>query len=282
VRLSLIVVPYDSGRLDARMGAGPRHLVAHGLPERLREQGHEVEVSEILLAGEFHTEVTAGVALMRRTAEEVGAALARERVPIVLAGNCGVALGMAAALGPGATGLLWFDAHGDLNTPETSPSGFFDGMGLAMLLGHGWQQLAATVPGYAPLPAQHAALLGARDLDPGECALIEHSGLLFLPPAALREEAGREALRGLGRRVARLHVHVDPDVLAPEALRGNSYSVPGGLDPGEILAAARAALAEAPLAGLSVGSYDPQEDDPLAGPRVLGEMIVGLLSAASS
>jgi arginase len=281
MRLTLIVVPYDSGRLDVRMGAGPRHLVTSSLPENLQDAGHDVEVFEVLLPEGFHTEVTAGVTLMRRTAEAVGTVLERGRLPVLLSGNCGVAVGMVAALGPAATGVLWFDAHGDLNTPETTPSGYFDGMGYAMLLGYGWRQLAATVPGYAPLPADHAALLGARDLDPGERALIERNGMLFLQPAALREEASREVLGAFGRRVERIHVHVDPDVFDPDVLRGNGLSVPGGLAPSEVVASAVEALRKAPLAGLSIGSYDPREDDPLTGPRILGKVIVGLLSAAS-
>jgi arginase len=278
MRVTLVVVPYDSGRLDTRMGAGPRHLVAHGLPERLAEAGHEVEVSEVLLPEGFRTEVTAGVALMRRSAEAVGEVLERGRFPVVLSGNCGVTVGTVSALGPAGTGILWFDAHGDLNTPETTPTGFFDGMGYAMLLGHGWRRLAATVPGFAPVAADRAALLGARDLDPGERELIDGTGLLVLPPPALRGEEGRAALAALGRRVERLHVHIDPDVFDPSVLRGNHLPVAGGLEPSEVVAAARAALGEAPLAGVSIGSYDPSEDDPQAGPRVLGEVVVGLLA----
>ena len=281
MRLTAVVVPYDSGRLDVRMGAGPRHLIASGLPERLRDAGHELEVREVLLGGGFHTEVAAGVALMRRVAEEAAAARERGRLPLLLSGNCGTAIGVVAALEPSSTGLLWFDAHGDLNSPETTPSGYFDGMGYAILLGRGWQQLAATVPGFAPLPAAHAALLGARDLDPGERALIETQGILHLPPAALRRETGRQALAALARRVERLHVHIDPDVFDPGVLRGNDLVVPGGLLPADLLAATGAALRRAPLAGVSVGSYDPAQDDPDAGPRVLGEILVGILAAAS-
>lgn len=281
MRLTAILAPYDSGRLDVRMGAGPRHLIANGLPERLHDAGHELEVREVLLGEGFLTEVTAGVEIMRRTAEEVAAALERDRLPLLLSGNCGSNLGLVSALGPSTTGLLWFDAHGDLNTAETTPSGYFDGMGYAMILGHGWQQLATTVPGFEPLPGPQAALLGARDLDPGEKALIETSGMLYLSPDALREDSAAEALAALAGRVERLHIHVDPDVFDPEVLRGNHLPVPGGLAPHEILAAARAALEHTPLAGLSVGSYAPEEDDPEAGVRVLGEVLLGLLEAAA-
>ena len=277
VRLSLIAVPYDSGRRLERMGAGPRHLLERGLPERLRAAGHEVEAVEVLLPEGFHTEVAAGVALMRRVAAEVAAARAGGRLPVVLSGNCGVAVGTVSALGGESTGVLWFDAHGDLNTPETSPSGFFDGMGYAMLLGHGWQGLAATVPGFTPLPATHAALLAARDLDPGEHELLAESGLLTLPPERLREAAGLDALAALGRRVERLYVHVDLDALDPRVIRANYLPTPGGLEPDELVAAAAAALAEAPLAAVGFASYDPREDERDPGPQVVAAILLGLL-----
>jgi arginase family enzyme len=100
-------------RLDVRMGAGPRHLVEGGLPETLRDAGHEVEVTEILLSEGFQTEVGAGMALMQRTAGKAATVLDRRRVPFLLSGTCGVALGMPTALRPARTGLLWFDALGD-------------------------------------------------------------------------------------------------------------------------------------------------------------------------
>jgi arginase len=279
VQLSLIAAPYDSGRLLERMGAGPRHLLEHGLLERLREAGHEVEVTEVLLPDGFHTEVAAGVALMRRVAEEVAAARTADRLPVVLSGNCGIAVGTVSALGAESTGVLWFDAHGDLNTPETSPSGFFDGMGYAMLLGHGWQQLAATVPGFTPLPVGNAALLAARDLDPGEHELVAQTGLLALPPERLRESAGREALTALGRRVERVYVHVDLDALDPRVIRANYLPTPDGLEPEEVVAGATAVLTHAPLAAVGIASYDPREDERDPGPQVVAAILLGLLAA---
>lgn len=277
MHLSLIAVPYDSGRFEERMGAGPRHLLESGLPERLRAAGHEVEVTEIRLPEAFHTEVTAGIALMRRVAEAVATARAAGRLPVVLPGNCGMAVGTVSGLGAASTGVLWFDAHGDLNTPETTPTGFFDGMGYAILLGHGWQQLAAAIPGFAPLPAANAALLAGRDLDPGERELIARTGMLALPPDRVRSEAGHRALADLGRRVGQLYVHVDLDALDPSVIRGNQLPVPDGLDPDEIVAAAVAALAHAPLAAVCFACFDPTEDDRDPGPGVVEEILLGLL-----
>ena len=86
----------------------------------------------------------------------------------------------------------------------------------------------------------------------------------------------------MGGRLASEYAHVDPDVFDPDLQRGDGLAVQGGLDPGEIVASERAALREAPLAGLSIGSYDPRKDDPTAGPRILGEVMRTLSAATAS
>jgi arginase len=153
-------------------------------------------------------------------------------------------------------------------------------MGFAMLLGHGWQHLAATVPGFAPLPPQNAALLAARDLDPGEQDLIAATGLLHLPPDELRTATGRDALANLARRVDRLYVHVDLDALDPAVLRANYLPTPDGLEPPEITATTAAALTHAPLAAVGIASYDPAQDDRDPGPSSVAEILLGLLGTA--
>jgi arginase len=277
MKLSLIEAPYDSGRLLERMGAGPRHLLEAGLAERLREQGHEVEVATVSLSEGFATEAGAGIEVMRQVAGRVAAARARGRLPVVLSGNCGAAVGTVTALGTGRTGVLWCDAHGDLNTPETTLSGFFDGMGFAVLLGCCWQGLAATLPGYAPLPVGQAALLAARDLDPGEEALIASTGLLSLSTEELARPAGRAALAALAGRVDQLYVHVDLDALDPTVLRANHLPVPGGPTLDGLLEATSAALRSAPLAAVGIASFDPSQDERDPGPAVVAELLDGLL-----
>jgi arginase len=91
----------------------------------------------------------------------VGEARRADRFPLVLGGNCGVALGVVAGLG-GDARVVWADAHGDFNTPETTLGGFLDGMGLATLTGGCWTAITATIPGFAAVPDDHVWLLGAR------------------------------------------------------------------------------------------------------------------------
>lgn len=152
-KIILVALPYDSGRFDERMGRGPLHLLESGLAEDLRAQQHDVEVVTIRLAEGFQAEGAALPALQKLAAGAVRESLARDRRPIILSGNCGpAALSAACALGPRTTGVIWFDAHADFNTPETSASGFLDGMSLSILTGHCWPALAERFDGFEPIP----------------------------------------------------------------------------------------------------------------------------------
>src|SRR5439155_21217551 len=88
---------------------------------------------------------------MRRIAVAVRAVRAAGQFPVVLSGNCNSAVGTLSGLTPARRAVFWFDAHGDCNTPDTTATGFLDGMGLATVLGLCWYQLAASVPGYHPV-----------------------------------------------------------------------------------------------------------------------------------
>src|SRR6476469_14090 len=129
-RVAFIQLPYDSAQLNARMGAGPAALIARGLADELRGDC-EVDIVDIHLSPGFHTEASALVELQRDATVAAREAMARGARPIFLSGNCGpAALSAAAVLGSATTGVVWFDAHADFNTPETSPSGFLDGIAL--------------------------------------------------------------------------------------------------------------------------------------------------------
>ena len=165
MRLRLISVPYDAGNRGLRMGAGPDRLAAAA--GRLRSRGVEVAEAPVEAPPGLRTEIGTTFALHRAVAAEVREAAAAGDFPLVLSGNCGSAIGAIAAAGAG-TGLAWFDGHGDFNTPETTVSGFLDGMSLAVATGRCFRPLALSVPGFAPVAERDAFLVGARDLDPAE------------------------------------------------------------------------------------------------------------------
>src|SRR5437762_6409044 len=131
MEIRLLLVTYDSGQRNVRMGAGPGHLRTAGLEAHLVGQGHEVDVQVIEPASmKWQAEVQTSFELMRAVAEHVSAARAVNRFPLVLSGNCLSAVGVIAGLGA-QTGVMWIDAHGDYNTPHTTKSRFLDRKTLA-------------------------------------------------------------------------------------------------------------------------------------------------------
>ena len=189
MEIRLLLVPYDSGQRNVRMGAGPEHLCAAGLEKHLAAQGHQVD-SEVIepASRNWRAEVQTSFELMRAIAKHVRAARTARRFPVVLSGNCLAAVGVIAGLGPG-TGVIWIDAHGDFNTPQTTTSGFLDGMALATATGQCWGELARSIEGFQPVPENAVVLLGARDLDPGEASALARSQITRLSVEAAKTES---------------------------------------------------------------------------------------------
>jgi arginase len=263
-RVSLVIVPYDSGQRGVRMGSGPRHLLEAGLADVLSGAGHEVQVATIETAVEPAAEIAVTFDLVRSIADAVAGARAGGSFPLVLAGGCFSAVGTLAGLGPARTGVLWLDAHGDFNTPETTTSGFLDGMALATLTGRCWRGLAASVPGFEPLPDHRLVLMGARDLDAPEEAMASALGIQRVWSADLRRLGPRHVVQPKVNRVAaavdQFYVHVDLDVLDPGVARANQYAAPDGFDVDDVRAITGAAARAAPLAAGSVTAFDPAFD----------------------
>ncbi|HXT21977.1 MAG TPA: arginase family protein [Thermoanaerobaculia bacterium] len=282
MRLTLIEVPYDCGRFDERMGSGPPELAAT-LPPGLASAGHDVEVRPVRLPPGFFAEVAAVVALQHEVRREVMAARASGRLPVVLSGNCGIAaLGAMAALEP-PTAVLWLDAHADFNTPEISPSGFFDGTALTTLAGRAWPAVARRFEGFAPVDDERIVLLGARHLDDDERRLLEASRVTWLRTEAIRNdpELLSKPLDALASRAERLYLHLDLDVLEPCELRANHYACPGGLLVDEVIAAIAAAGERLELAALAITAYDPTADAQRRGSAVAARLLSAAIAAAA-
>jgi arginase len=282
MKLTLIQAPYDSGHYGARMGRGPLHLIERGLLDALEEAGHPAELAPVRLEG-FLTEVTSAPALHRAIGERVAAARAAGRLPIVLSGNCNTAaVGALSGIGPSA--VVWMDAHGDLNTPETSPSGFFDGMALTLAMGRSWRNLSAKVPGFQPLDERNLVHLGARDWDPDELSLAAASALTRLDMETVREQGIPTALGGaledIARRVDQVYLHYDLDVLDPSELTANEYSVAGGLTVEEALEVARTAGSRLRIAAAGITAYDPERDLEDRGIRVVAAILQAVAGSA--
>ncbi|WP_022881646.1 arginase family protein [Gryllotalpicola ginsengisoli] len=196
---------------------------------------------------------------------------------IVIGGDCGADLAgverAVADIGPDDLALVWFDAHGDLNTPETSPSGTFSGMVLRTLLGDGAEGLVPSAPRLSPDHVVHA---GARALDDAEVDYLASSGMRALAVDELgTPDALVEAVAATG--ATHIYLHVDLDVLDPAVIEGVGYPEPFGLSVDELTSAIRALRARFELAGAAVTGFAPASPEAAAGDlapilRVLGAL----------
>ncbi|MFL6289516.1 MAG: arginase family protein [Thermoanaerobaculia bacterium] len=274
MKLTLIQVPYDSGHYGVRMGRGPLHLIEQGLAGTLERAGHEVEVVPVRLEG-FLTEVTSAPLLHRQVAEQVSKARGEGRLPVVLSGNCNAAaVGSLAGIG-GPAGVVWMDAHGDLNTPDTTPSGFFDGMAISVAMGKAWPTLTAKLPGFHPLDPRNLIHVGARDFDPPELEVIDRERIARVPVEAL--DSLDAALADLATRVDRAYVHMDLDVLDPSELRANVFATPDGMTVAQVAEVVRATGRHLKIAAAGITAYDPDQDPEGRGVRAAERLLEALV-----
>ena len=262
--VTLIEVPYHLGRRDEVLGLGPRPLAeAIG--------GVSVVVER---AAPLRNEVGASFDVIRGVAYAVRETIEAGRFPLVLAGNCNTSLGTVAGIGRDV-GVVWFDAHADFNTPETTPTGFFDGFGLAMLTGSGWATLRETVDGVRTVPERNVVLAGARDLDPREEERLAASEVLRADASTLDA-----ALSELRARVDAVYVHVDFDVLDPSEAIANDLAVEGGFTAAELEQAFDSIAAQFEIPAAAFTAYDPRFDEAGRLPRIAARLARRLVPEA--
>jgi arginase len=259
MRTQIIQVPYDSGYKDYRMGRGPGHIVRHLKSEK------NFPVDEVDVCDRFALEVGTSFAVARQLAEKVCNVADSGAFPLVLAGGCISCVGTLAGLGTPPPAIIWLDAHGDFNTPETTISGFLDGMALATAVGRCWGKLAATVPGFRPVPERQAVLAGAHEFDVNERALLDGSAVCLIDPQRIRNYGLRAELEPLWAKIQtytkRAYLHIDLDVLDPAEARVNQFTAPGGLTLTELLEIVSLVRERFALAAAAITAYDPGYDE---------------------
>jgi arginase len=263
--IRVVVVPYELGRLRAGVGCGPERLLEFGAEDALASAGATVRTEIVEIDDRYGAsgrgDVDAAFELIRRISERVRVAREESAFPIVLSGSCFAAVGVVAGLEESAPGVVWFDAHADFNQPETSISGYFDGMGLAVLTGSAWQGLRATVPGTGPVPESTVVLAGARDFDPPEETRLRASQIAHLTSQHLRSpDTLVQALHAIVPEITGLYVHLDLDVLDINVAKVNVYSTPGGLDGDQLDELLAAVMRTFPVRAVSLTCYDPTCD----------------------
>ncbi|GIK72668.1 MAG: arginase [Chloroflexota bacterium] len=247
--IKIVGAPMDLGQQRRGVDMGPSAVRYAGLYDRLAQLGHTVhDIGNIPVAGRDEDDVrrerwveTEGGGLRHlravtaacRAIYDVASACAVDEFPIFLGGDHSIAIGTISGMAArGPLGVIWIDAHGDYNTPETTPSGNIHGMPMAALSGLGHPDLVNLGALGAKLRAQDIVMIAIRDLDLQERIALAHSGVIVYTMRDIDElgmaTVARRALARLNR-MARIHVSLDMDALDPSIAPGVGTPVAGGL-----------------------------------------------------
>lgn len=270
MHITIVCVPYQVDITRWGCARGPQAFLDHGLRQLLEERGHIVaEPVWIELPGAERTRdsVTNLGLIARRTAAAVNTALQKEDgFALVLEGDCTHAVGAIGGLAQTEEnpGVVWFDAHGDLHTMQTTTSGFLGGMPYAVALGwdlQDWRLAAGLEPALRP---EAAVLVGGCDLDQAEIAALARFPLLHVETSTLMQsdvaERMQDALRSRASEARAWYVHLDLDVGGPEVCPGGLTPAPFWPPAGHLLAAAKATARTLPVKVASLAVYNPSAD----------------------
>lgn len=246
--ICLIGVPIDLGAGRRGVDMGPSAIRVAGIEPRLKSLGFEildcgdvaVRIPETEHVGDdslrFKGPILATCGTVRATVTD---ALANGRFPLTIGGDHSLSIGSIAGSsvhfkGRGEKiGVIWFDAHGDFNTPETTPSGNIHGMALAVSAGVGDPDLVG-LGGYSPkVAAENIVIVGARDLDLGERSNLKNAGTTVFTMRDLDERGMHsvveEAITIASKGTAGIHLSFDLDVIDPQFTPGTGTPVRGGV-----------------------------------------------------
>jgi arginase len=246
--VQIIGVPLDLGASRRGTDMGPSSLRNAGLGPSLRELGYTVTEHDIPVPS-METRVTDNAEarfkpeildVCRSLSADVRGALDQGHLPLVLGGDHSVAMGTVSGVAAHyrtqgeEIGLLWFDAHGDMNTPSLSPSGNIHGMPLAHILGIGDTELA-NIESFAPkVKPENVALIGIRDIDRAEREQINDSGIHTFTMRDIDErgmaQIASEAIEVVSQGTAGFHISFDVDGCDPTVIPGTGTRVQGGVD----------------------------------------------------
>lgn len=243
-KLSVIGVPMDLGADRRGVDMGPSAIRYANVHEKLQRIGYEVEdignlsvpTPESFHAGNtkikyLHEVVSVNEELAAVVAHEMG----RGRFPLVLGGDHSISIGTIAGVTrrQKKTGVIWFDAHGDLNTVDTSPSGNIHGMPLAASLGFGHPHLTGCGGTKRKISPEHVALIGVRSLDSGEKSMIRECGINVFTMHEIDRlgmaEVMERALRIVTEGTDGVHLSFDLDGIDPNEAPGVGTPVAGGV-----------------------------------------------------
>lgn len=246
-KIGLVGVPQDVGASKKGVDMGPGALRVAGIIQKLRSLGHEVKdfgTIDCFTVDQFDAVDPDNLGLNYMDIILDTASLLKERVeniidsnymPLILGGDHSISIGSMAGLKKlhrGKSGVIWIDAHGDFNIPETSPTGNIHGMPLAVATGKGHKKLLDVGPSPTVIES-NTVIIAARDIDKEEARLLKKSGVTVFTMMDIIKKGitavAQEAIEIATKDVDHFHVSFDVDCLDPEVAPGTGTQVPGGL-----------------------------------------------------
>jgi len=242
-QISIIGVPMDFGQQLRGVDMGPGALRYTGLISRLRQLGHEViDEGDVTIPirdkdGNMdicHDKYVKEITQICESIYDIGNRVKKQgRFPLFLGGDHSIAVGtVAAVVDHEPIGLIWVDAHGDFNTPQTSPSGNIHGMPLAALIGEGHDSLVNVGRPGMKIHPDNVVLIGQRDLDSAEKERIKKAGITIFTMRDIDEQGISSVASKTMMKFAhlkRFHLTLDMDALDPVEAPGVGTPVPGGI-----------------------------------------------------
>jgi len=293
IAITNVHLDLGAGRRGTDMGPSALHVA--GLVPGLEALGHQVVSVETLEARSFEN-TTAGNPRARflpaithtcsRLADKVERELEGGSLPLVLGGDHAQAIGTISGLARvhkargERVGVLWIDAHTDMNTPDTSPTGNIHGMPLAALLGHGPAELVGLAGDEPALHPEDIAVIGARDIDAAEKGLVKETGVRVYTMSELDRRGTAvcvaEAVEHVQRHTAGIHLSFDLDGVDPRDAPGVGTPVPGGLTLRESHLICEAVARTGAVLGMEMVELNPVLDER----NKTGELAVWLIESA--
>jgi arginase len=258
MQLETLLVPFDVDRDDTPVARSPRELINLGLLDRLEEMGVTVRLRRVGVRS-FEERETTVSSLARAVSRRVTRAVSRNRPVLVLTGGCLTAVGVVHGLQQARQdlGVLWLDAHGDFQSPETTVTGYWDGMALAAITGRSLASVYEPIE-IMPLSMHRIVHFGGRDLEPVEAEDFERLKIFRLPTGPSQEQLDEAAARL--RRARALYFHFDLDGLDPGDAPAVNLKVASGVHLDALLQLVRR-LPEPAVVTLSGANFENAEPE---------------------
>lgn len=272
-KIGVLGIPYNTGSKGRKLEEGAAAIRKAGIIEALESFSYVMDFNNLKVTLPAPDDTNPKLlrpnqveTLCKALAPKIKTIVNPGYLPFIVAGDCSMLMGIIEGLHTlgGRIGLVYLDAHGDFNTPETTPSGIVGGMDVAIAVGKGPERLAGMF-GHSPLLSEeNVVLFGTRDLDPLEAKALAESKVKVLTRDTIRllgaDKAAAEVLAHLEPKCDCLYLHVDLDVLDESVFSAAGLPVPDGLSRNEFLSISAALAESEKLCCVTMAAFDAAKD----------------------